>query len=51
VSAILNLPEGWSPEMFICLGHAAPVQPAGMRPRGNVTWQALTQWERFPGED
>ncbi len=32
-------------------GDAAPVQPAGMRPRGNVTWQALTQWERFPGKD
>ena len=29
VSAVLNLPEGWSPEMFICLGHAAPVQPPG----------------------
>jgi hypothetical protein len=37
--------------MFICLGHAAPVQPAGMPPRGNVTWQTLTQWERFPGKD
>src|SRR5262245_4570721 len=26
VSAVLNLPVTWSPEMFICLGHAAPVQ-------------------------
>ena len=51
VSAVLNLPEGWSPEMFICLGHAAPVQPAGMRPRGNVTWQTLTHWERFPAKE
>jgi nitroreductase len=48
VSAVLNLPDGLSPEMFICLGHAAAVQPAGMRPRGEVTWQTLTQWERFP---
>jgi len=48
VSAVLNLPEGWSPEMFICLGHAASVQPPGMRPRGQVTWQTLTHWERFP---
>jgi len=48
VSAGLNLPDGLSPEMFVCLGHAAPVQPAGMRPRGTVTWQSLTQWERFP---
>jgi len=47
VSAVLNLPEGWSPELFVCLGHAAPVQPTGMRARGNVTWRTLTRWERF----
>jgi nitroreductase len=47
VKAVLNLPEGWSPELFVCLGHAAPVQPTPMRPRGQVTWQSLTQWERF----
>ena len=47
VSAVLNLPEGWSPEMFVCLGHAAPVQPVGMRARGTVTWRTLTRWERF----
>ena len=46
-SAILNVPEGLSPEMFVCLGHAAPTQPPGMLPRGPVTWQSLTQWERF----
>jgi nitroreductase len=48
VSAVLNLPDGLSPELFVCLGHAATVQPAAMRPRGKVTWQSLTQWERFP---
>jgi nitroreductase len=47
VGAVLNLPEGWSPELFVCLGHAAPVQPAPMRARTPVTWQSLTQWERF----
>jgi nitroreductase len=46
-SAVLNLPEGWSPELFVCLGHAAAVQPAPMRARTPVTWQSLTQWERF----
>jgi nitroreductase len=44
----LNAPEGLSPEMFICLGHAAATQPSGMPTRGRVTWQSLTQWERFP---
>ncbi len=48
VSAVLNLPQGLSPEMFVCLGHAPPAQPVGMRTRGQVTWQSLTQWERFP---
>ena len=48
VSAVLNLPEGWSPEMFVCLGHAAPLQPPAMPPRGRITWRNLTWWERFP---
>jgi nitroreductase len=47
-SAVLNLPEGLSPEMFVCLGHAAATQPPGMPTRGHLTWQSLTQWERFP---
>ena len=47
-SAVLNLPEGLSPEMFLCLGHAAPRQPPGISTRGPVSWQSLTQWERFP---
>ena len=47
VSAVLALPDGWSPELFVCLGHAAPVQPAGMASRGRVTWRSLTRWERF----
>jgi nitroreductase len=48
VGAILNLPEGLSPEMFICLGYAAPRQPSAIRPRSPVTWQSLSHWERFP---
>jgi nitroreductase len=48
VSAVLNIPAGLSPEMFVCLGHAASTQPPGMPTRGRVTWQSLTQWERFP---
>jgi nitroreductase len=48
VAAILNCPEGLSPEMFICLGYAAPEQPSAIRPRSPVTWQSLSHWERFP---
>jgi nitroreductase len=48
VRAVLNLPTHLSPELFICLGHAAPSGPAPMRAWGRVTWQSLTDWERFP---
>lgn len=48
VAAVLNLPGPLSPEMFVCLGYAAPVQPPSMRARQPVTWQGLTDWERFP---
>ena len=48
VAAVLNLPDGWSPEMFICLGIAAAQQPPAIRPRTPVTWQSLSHWERFP---
>ena len=47
VTAVLNLPAGLTPEMFICLGHAAPTQPPGMRTRGVVTWESLVHWERW----
>jgi nitroreductase len=47
VGAVLNLPGHLSPEMLVCLGYPAPVQPPGMRPRGRTTWQSLTDWERF----
>ena len=47
VSAVLGLPDGWSPELFVCLGHAAPIQPAGMPSRGRITWRGLTRWGRF----
>ena len=48
VREVLNLPEGLSPEMFICLGYAAAVQPPALRPRAPVTWESLTSWGRFP---
>ena len=48
VSVVLNLPKHLSPEAFICLGYPAPGGPAPMRPWGKITWQSLTDWERFP---
>jgi nitroreductase len=47
VGAVLNLPGHLSPEMLVCLGYPAPVQPPGMPPRERTTWQGLTDWERF----
>src|SRR5215472_16839119 len=44
-AAVLNLPEHLSPELFVCLGYAAPRQLEPMRARSPVTWQSLTDWE------
>ena len=48
VRTILNLPEHLSPELFICLGYAAPNPSRGMGTWGKITWQSLVDWERFP---
>ncbi len=47
VKLILNLPESYSPEMFICIGHRAETTQAGMRAWKKITWRDLTHWERF----
>jgi nitroreductase len=44
VAVALDLPEGWSPELIVCLGHPAPDQPRPMTPGTRVTWQDLTRW-------
>jgi nitroreductase len=49
VSAVLNLPESWRPEMTICLGHPQTRQPSGMAPKNKRrTWRDYTHWGRFP---
>jgi nitroreductase len=45
---VLNLPEHLSPELIVALGYSAPVQSLPMRTRTRLTWQSLTDWERFP---
>ena len=47
VKLILNLPDSYSPEMFICLGHKAEAAQPGMRAWKKITWRDLTHWERF----
>lgn len=49
VGVVLDLPEAWSPELIICLGHPARDQVAAMRPRRSLSWRDLTQW--VPAED
>jgi hypothetical protein len=51
VIQVLNIPGHLSPEMLLCLGYPAAIQPPGMRARAPVTWQSLTDWERFPSGD
>jgi nitroreductase len=47
VRVILNLPQHLSPEVIICIGYAAPKKQLPMRAKKKVTWQSLTDWERF----
>lgn len=50
VKVILNMPDHLTPEMFICVGHAAKHKQTGMRAYKKITWQDLTDWERYPDE-
>ncbi len=47
VSTILNLPENLSPEIIVCIGYAAADHQLPMQAKKKVTWQSLTDWERF----
>jgi nitroreductase len=44
VKVVLRLPDGWEPELIVCLGHPAPVQPAPLSPRRSLGWRDLTRW-------
>jgi nitroreductase len=44
VATALRLPDGWQPEMIVCLGHRAPTQPAPIGPRRAPGWRELTRW-------
>jgi nitroreductase len=44
VAVVLSLPEGWIPEVVVCLGHPARGGPAPMPNRPGLTWRDLTTW-------
>ncbi|MHA6794859.1 nitroreductase family protein [Pseudonocardia bannensis] len=44
VGVVLRLPEGWSPELVVCLGHPATEQPPPMGRRPSLSWRDLTRW-------
>ena len=47
VSAALNLPPGWSPELMVCLGHPAAAHARPMASQRRRAWRDLTHWGRF----
>jgi nitroreductase len=51
VRVVLRLPESWTPEMIVCVGHPAPTQPAPMTRRSRLSWRDLTRWIPAPAED
>lgn len=51
VRVVLNLPDNLSPEMFVCVGYAAPKPQGGMRAYEKVTWRDLTYWDRFEDKE
>ena len=46
VKVIIDLPEAYSPEMFICIGHKAATSRPGMKAWRKLRWQDLSHWER-----
>ena len=50
VRVILNLPDSYTAEMFICIGHPSVNAQPGMRAWKRVVWQDLVHWERFESD-
>jgi nitroreductase len=44
VGAVLRLPDGWTAEMLVCLGHPASEQPPPFARTRRLTWRDLTTW-------
>jgi nitroreductase len=48
VSVVLRLPDGWTPELLVCLGHPASAEPQPVRRRDRLSWRDLTTWVPGP---
>lgn len=44
---ILNIPHNLEPYLMVTLGYAAPKKQLPMKGRKKVTWQSLTDWNRY----
>jgi nitroreductase len=44
VAVALDLPDGWHPELIVCLGHPEAEQPRPMTPGRHLGWRELTRW-------
>jgi nitroreductase len=44
VSVVLRLPDGWVPQLVLCLGRPDPTRRLAMAPRRRLRWQDLTYW-------
>jgi nitroreductase len=47
VRVVLNMPPNLNPEVMVCIGHPAPKKQLPMRSKTKITWQSLTDWDRF----
>jgi nitroreductase len=43
-AVVLRLPDGWVPEMIVCLGHPSPRPARPMASTPKLTWRDLTHW-------
>ena len=51
VQVILNLPAHLTPEILVCIGYPGKKSQLPMRSKKKITWQSLTDWERFSTKD
>ena len=48
VRVLLNIPQNLEPYLMVTFGYAVPKKQLPMRGKKKITWQSLTDWERYP---